>query len=109
MTTTQLATLLSEQRRFPPPPAFAERAAATQELYRQAKADRLRFWEEQARMLDRIAPWTKVLEWTPPHAKWYVGGKLNASVSCLDRHPAGPPPAEAGHVRRRGARGRGRP
>ena len=90
MTTTQLATLLSEQRRFPPPPAFAERAAATQELYRQAKADRLRFWEEQARMLDWIAPWTKVLEWTPPHAKWYVGGKLNASVNCLDRHLAGP-------------------
>ena len=90
MTTAQLATLLSEQRRFPPPPDFARTAAATPELYRQAKADRLRFWDEQARVLDWIAPWTKVLEWTSPHAKWYLGGKLNASVNCLDRHLAGP-------------------
>src|ERR1051326_7271817 len=91
MTTAHLATLLSEQRRFPPPPDFARTAAATPELYRQAKADRLRFWDEQARVLDWIAPWTKVLEWTSPHAQWDLGGKLNASVNCLDRHLAGPP------------------
>jgi len=88
--TDQLATLLSEQRRFPPPPEFAARAAATPELYRQAKADRLRFWEDQARTLDWMQPWSRVLEWKPPHAKWFVGGKLNVSVNCLDRHLTGP-------------------
>src|ERR1041384_1206037 len=100
MTTAQLATLLSEQRRFPPPPDFARTAAATPELYRQATADRLRFWDEQARILDWIAPWTKVLEWTSPHAKWYLGGKLNASVNCLDRGQAGARPGPGPRGRR---------
>ena len=48
------------------------------------------FWEEFARELDWIEPWQTVLEWTPPHAKWFVGGKLNAAYNCLDRHLAGP-------------------
>src|ERR1043165_6286639 len=90
MTTAQLATLLSEQRRFPPPPDFARTAAATPELYRQAKADRLRFWAEQARALDWTAPGTKLLEWTSPHAKWSLGGKLSPSVNCRDRPLGGP-------------------
>jgi acetyl-CoA synthetase len=84
--TDQLATLLSEERRFPPPKAFAERAAATAEIYRAGSADRLRFWADQAGSLQWMAPWTKILEWTPPHAKWFVGGKLNVSSNCLDRH-----------------------
>jgi acetyl-CoA synthetase len=87
--TDQLATLLSEQRRFPPPPEFAARAAATEALYR-AGAEPERFWAEQARALDWITPWSRVLEWTPPHAKWFVGGKLNASANCLDRHLSTP-------------------
>ena len=65
----QLDTLLSEQRRFPPPADFAERAAATPELYRRAAADPLAFWEAEARTLEWSAPWTSVLEWKPPHAQ----------------------------------------
>ena len=48
------------------------------------------FWEEFARELEWIEPWSRVLEWKPPYAKWFVGGKLNASVNCLDRHVRGP-------------------
>jgi acetyl-CoA synthetase len=88
--TDQLATLLSEQRRFPPSAEFVARAVATPELYRRAKADRLAFWEAEARTLEWMTPWSRVLEWTPPHAKWFVGGKLNVSVNCLDRHLTGP-------------------
>ncbi|HEU5048857.1 MAG TPA: acetate--CoA ligase [Gemmatimonadales bacterium] len=87
--TDQLSTLLSEQRRFPPPADFARDAAARAELY-EAGADAERFWEDQARALDWIEPWTRVLDWKLPHAKWFVGGKLNASVNCLDRHLTGP-------------------
>src|ERR1041384_1630637 len=105
MTTAQLAPLLSEQRRFPPPPDFARTAAATPELYRQAKADRLRFWDEQARVLDWIAPWTKVLESTSPHAKWYLGGTLQPLRTCRDRPVAGGPARRIGW----GARGAGPP
>jgi acetyl-CoA synthetase len=87
--TDQLSTLLSEQRRFPPPPDFAARAQAQPELYARARADRLAFWEAEARTLDWLAPWSRVLEWKPPHAQWFVGGKLNVSVNCLDRHLTG--------------------
>jgi acetyl-CoA synthetase len=86
----QLDTLLSETRRFPPPPAFAAQAAAKAEIYRAGQRDRLRFWEDQARALEWMSPWQKVLEWTPPHAKWFVGGKLNVSSNCVDRHLKGP-------------------
>jgi acetyl-CoA synthetase len=86
----QLSTLLSEQRRFPPPEAFARDAQADESLYARARADRLAFWAEQAVALDWSARWSQVLEWTPPHAKWFVGGKLNVSVNCLDRHLTGP-------------------
>jgi acetyl-CoA synthetase len=87
---SQLSTLLSEQRRFPPPADFAAHAVGTSALYLRARADRLKFWEEEARALEWMAPWSKVLEWTPPHARWFVGGKLNVSTNCLDRHLAGP-------------------
>jgi len=86
----QIDTLLSEQRRFPPPPEFAAGAAAKADLYRSAASDRLGFWAGEARQLDWMAPWTATLEWTPPHARWFVGGKLNASANCLDRHLKGP-------------------
>ncbi len=48
------------------------------------------YWADQARALDWIRPWDRVLEWNPPHAKWFVGGKLNVSANCLDRHLTGP-------------------
>jgi acetyl-CoA synthetase len=88
--TDQIDTLLSETRRFPPPAEFAKAAAAKSEIYGAAKHDRLRFWEDQARALEWIKPWKTVLEWTPPHAKWFVGGQLNVSSNCLDRHLSGP-------------------
>jgi acetyl-CoA synthetase len=89
MTDHQFDTLLSEQRRFPPPPGFTAQANATAELY-QAGRDREAFWAEQAGALQWIAPWRQVLDWQLPHAKWFVGGKLNASANCLDRHLNGP-------------------
>ena len=88
--TDQLATLLSEQRRFPPPPAFARQANAKAAVYEAAARDREGFWEAQARELEWIRPWDRVLDWTPPHAKWFVGGQLNVAENCLDRHLAGP-------------------
>ncbi|HEU5040473.1 MAG TPA: acetate--CoA ligase, partial [Gemmatimonadales bacterium] len=88
--TDQLATLLSEQRRFPPPPEFAGRAHATESLLHAANRDREGFWADQARALDWFRPWDQVLEWKPPHAKWFVGGQLNVAVNCLDRHLNGP-------------------
>jgi acetyl-CoA synthetase len=88
--TDQLTTLLSEQRRFPPAAAFADQANATAALYEAAARDREAFWAEQARALDWIRPWDRVLEWTLPHAKWFVGGRLNVAANCLDRHLAGP-------------------
>jgi acetyl-CoA synthetase len=86
----QLDTLLTEQRRFPPDPTFAAAANTSQVLYEAAARDREGFWAEQARALDWMRPWDRVLEWTPPHAKWFVGGRLNAAANCLDRHLAGP-------------------
>ncbi|MEO8479988.1 MAG: acetate--CoA ligase [Gemmatimonadota bacterium] len=85
----QLDTLLTEDRRFPPPADFARGAVATSLTYQSAESDRLGFWEAEARRLDWIAPWSAVLDWQLPHAKWFVGGKLNASVNCLDRHLGG--------------------
>ena len=90
MTTHQLDTLLTEQRRFPPPAGFATAANAREELYRLAERNQEAFWAEQARALQWIRPWDRVLEWTPPHAKWFVGGQLNAAANCLDRHLDGP-------------------
>jgi acetyl-CoA synthetase len=85
----QLDTLLSEKRRFPTTAEFAAKSAATAALYT-AGNNWKKFWEDQARALDWISPWTQTLDWNPPDAKWFVGGKLNASVNCLDRHLKGP-------------------
>jgi len=86
-----LEALLREERRFPPPAAFREAANASDPgIYERAAADPEGFWESFARELDWFEPWHKVLEWTPPHAKWFLGGKLNASYNCLDRHLKGP-------------------
>ncbi len=85
----QIDTLLSENRRFPPPPRFAAQAVAKENLYR-AGEDWVQFWEDQARSLEWTSPWKKALEWQIPHAQWFVGGKLNAAANCLDRHLNGP-------------------
>lgn len=81
-----LSNLLQESRRFPPPADLAANANVQADAYDAAGADRLGFWEEQARRLQWDQPWTDVLEWNPPFAKWFTGGKINAAVNCLDRH-----------------------
>jgi acetyl-CoA synthetase len=85
--TEAIEDLLREDRTFPPPDGFRDGAlVADESLYRQAERDRLGFWEEQARSLDWFEEWETVVDWDLPYAKWFVGGKLNASYNCLDRH-----------------------
>jgi len=81
-----LANLGHEDRLFPPSAEFAAQANAQASMYDEAEKDRLAFWEKQAHALQWDAPWTTVLDWQPPFAKWFVGGKINASVNALDRH-----------------------
>lgn len=91
-----ITSVLKETRVFPPPKAFADAA----HIKSAAEADRLRkwaaddpdeFWAEQAKTLDWSKPFTRVLDWSgAPHARWFVGGQLNASHNCLDRHLTGP-------------------
>ncbi|MCI0435469.1 MAG: acetate--CoA ligase [Gemmatimonadetes bacterium] len=86
---TPLEALLHEERRFPPSMAFRSRANASDpEIYGRGTTDPESFWAGFARELDWFEPWQKVLEWKPPHAKWFVGGRLNVSHNCLDRHVA---------------------
>jgi len=87
---TDIDVLLEENRTFEPPPQFARDAVVkTEQIYEQAARDPEKFWADQARELEWIKPWSKVLEWTPPHAKWFTGGKINVSVNCIDRHIRG--------------------
>src|SRR5580704_13808677 len=82
-----LSALLHETRTFPPPEALAKRANAQPEIYDQAAADPLAFWASQAERLTWATPWTDVLDWSnAPFAKWFVGGRLNVAVNCVDRH-----------------------
>jgi len=81
-----LANLGHEDRLFPPSAEFAAQANAQASMYDEAEKDRLAFWKKQAHALQWDAPWTTVLDWQPPFAKWFVGGKINASVNALDRH-----------------------
>jgi acetyl-CoA synthetase len=83
---TGLEALSNESRRFEPPAELAASANVTAEAYDRAAADRLGFWAEQASGLTWDTPWTEVLDWEPPFAKWFVGGKLNVAVNCVDRH-----------------------
>jgi acetyl-CoA synthetase len=83
-----LANLGHENRLFPPSAEFIAQANAQAQMYDEAEKDRLAFWEKQAHQLQWDAPWTTVLDWKVPFAKWFVGGKINASVNALDRHVA---------------------
>src|SRR6266542_6617818 len=81
--------MLLEERRYPPTEEFAAQANATAEIYDCSLED---FWEAEGR--ERVSwfePFSKLLEWEAPYAKWYVGGKLNVCFNCVDRH------VEAGH------------
>jgi acetyl-CoA synthetase len=81
-----LSNLGSENRTFAPTEAFASQANTKQEIYERADKDYLAFWEEQASALYWHKKWDQVLDWQSPFAKWFIGGKLNASYNALDRH-----------------------
>jgi len=77
-------TLLLEERRYEPPPEFAAQANAKPDLY---ERDWRELWESEGR--ERVTwfePFSELLEWEPPYAKWYLGGKLNVTYNCVDRH-----------------------
>ncbi len=89
MSTDTLANLATETRSFAPDPAFAAQANADASLYAAADADRLAFWDSQARRLDWATPWEQVLDWSnAPFARWFTGGTLNVAHNCVDRHVA---------------------
>ena len=99
MSSTQQSTgpnidsILQETRSFAPPAEFSKNAHIhSKEEYdkicARAAADPEGFWADIARELHWFEPWTKVLEWDCPWAKWFVGGKINLSYNCLDRHVA---------------------
>ncbi len=84
MTDQAIETLLAEHRRYPPPEDFAAQANAQPDIYDVPFEE---FWERAGR--ERVTwfePFTSLLEWELPYAKWYLGGKLNVAYNCLDRH-----------------------
>ncbi len=82
-----ISNLSQEDRHFDPPKDLAANANLKAEAYERAASDRLGFWAEQAERISWGTPFTEVLDWTnPPFAKWFVGGTLNASYNCVDRH-----------------------
>ena len=83
---SSLENLSHENRTFPPSPEFVAQANALADLYDEAAQDRLAFWSRQADYLHWDKKWDQVLEWEAPNAKWFLGGKINASYNCLDRH-----------------------
>jgi acetyl-CoA synthetase len=88
---TAIESVLSEERVFPPPAEFAAKAHIKsfeeyERIYDEAAKDPAAFWAKQAESLDWFKKWDTVLEWNEPFAKWFVGGKLNVSYNCLDRH-----------------------
>jgi acetyl-CoA synthetase len=84
---TPIDSLMHESRLFKPTGAFSKQAnAGNAAIYKQAEADPVKFWEQMAEDLVWKKKWTKGLEWKAPDAKWFVGGKLNVTESCLDRH-----------------------
>ncbi|GBF78976.1 acetate--CoA ligase [Aphanothece sacrum] len=92
MSETTIESILQETRLFYPPSEFAQEAEinslkAYEEHYAEAKADPQAFWAKLAQKeLHWFKKWDQVLDWQPPFAKWFVGGKLNISYNCLDRH-----------------------
>jgi acetyl-CoA synthetase len=82
--TNTIDTMLLEERRYAPDPAFARQANAQPEIY---ERDWEEFWETEGRnRVTWFEPFTKLYEWNPPYAKWYLGGKLNVCFNCVDRH-----------------------
>jgi acetyl-CoA synthetase len=89
----KVASVMQEDRLFPPPAEFSRRSrigslADYKKLYDEAAADLEGFWHPRAQALPWMKPYSKVLHWEPPHAKWFVDGHTNASAACLDHHIA---------------------
>ncbi len=92
---TNIESHLIENRVFPPSDEFKAKARVSsmeqyQELYRESIDSPETFWAREAGELKWQKPWDSVLEWTPPHAKWFAGGKMNIAENCVDRHLEGP-------------------
>jgi acetyl-CoA synthetase len=87
---TDIDTLLTENRSFPPPDHFRHAAHVSDgSMHADADKDFEAFWAKHALELEWMVPFTDTLQWTPPHAKWFQGGRLNVSVNCIDRHVRG--------------------
>jgi acetyl-CoA synthetase len=91
MAQADIESVLKEERVFQPPKEFSAQAhiksfAEYEQLYKQAQDDPEGFWASMAKELDWFKPWDKVLEWDPPFAKWFTGGRTNIAHNCLDRH-----------------------
>ncbi len=92
MDNAQITSVLKEERFFEPPEPFRKQALIGSDeeyrkLWNEAKDQPESFWGRQAKEhLDWFTPFEKVLEWEAPHAKWFLGGKINASYNCVDRH-----------------------
>jgi acetyl-CoA synthetase len=89
--TTNIESLSHEERVFPPPAPFAEKAyiksmAELENLRREAHEQPEEFWARMAHELHWFRKWDRVLQWEPPHAQWFIGGRINISYNCLDRH-----------------------
>src|ERR1700728_659299 len=88
---TNIDSVLQEQRRFEPPERFRAKAHIKrledyERIYRESVEHPEKFWAGIAEELHWFKKWDKVLEWNNPWAKWFLGGKINLSYNCLDRH-----------------------
>ena len=84
MSPDRIETLLDEQRRFTPADTFTAQAHVRDTTaYERARWDPEGYWADWARQLEWSRPWDRGLDWRPPHARWFLGGKINASVNCL--------------------------
>src|SRR5215813_13239251 len=88
---TSIHSVLNEQRKFECAPEFAQRAHVRsleeyEQIYKESVENPEKFWARVARELYWFKPWDRVLDWNAPWAKWFVGGQINLSYNCLDRH-----------------------
>ena len=93
--TKKIESHLTENRIIKPTKEFSKRArisslAQYKRIYKESIQSPSKFWSREAKELQWQKKWSKVLQWEPPFAKWFVGGKINASENCLDRHLSGP-------------------
>lgn len=89
--TTNIESVMHEERVFSPPASFAEKAhikslAEIDQIRAEAEADPESFWARMAEEIHWFKRWDTVLKWDPPHAQWFINGKTNLSYNCLDRH-----------------------